>query len=115
MSIIWNSTDPILADEPKMTFSNHFRRIRDGADSSKMVRERHLGLVGEYRIGAVPDYGHSLLLPRFSKVNQKYPGVKLSIVYAYSPDLEELLLSGKLNAAVVANLVERHRFETFEV
>jgi LysR family nitrogen assimilation transcriptional regulator len=60
-------------------------------------------LTGKVALGLPPSLGQVLTLPLVKAFRQRYPGAELSIVEALSVPLQERLLAGRLDGAVVHN------------
>jgi LysR family nitrogen assimilation transcriptional regulator len=60
-------------------------------------------LTGKVAIGLPPSLGQVLTLPLVRAFRERYPGAELSIMEALSLPLQERLLAGPLDAAVVHN------------
>jgi LysR family transcriptional regulator, nitrogen assimilation regulatory protein len=60
-------------------------------------------LTGKVAIGLPPSLGQVLTLPLVKAFRDRYPGAELAIMEALSVPLQERLLAGRLDAAVVHN------------
>jgi LysR family transcriptional regulator, nitrogen assimilation regulatory protein len=60
-------------------------------------------LTGRVAIGLAPSLGQVLTLPLVKAFRERYPGAELAIMEALSVPLQERLLAGRLDAAVIHN------------
>ncbi len=60
-------------------------------------------LTGKVAIGLPPSLGQVLMLPVVKAFRARYPGAELAVMEALSVPLQERLLAGRLDAAVVHN------------
>jgi len=60
-------------------------------------------LVGKIAIGLPPSIGHVLTMPIVRAVRERYRNASLSIIEAFSLPLQERLLAGRIDVAVIHN------------
>jgi LysR family hydrogen peroxide-inducible transcriptional activator len=88
---------------------HHARRVlAEVAEAGRSVRDAHGKIAGPLVIGAIPTIAPFLLPKVLPPFIEKYPDVQLELVEDVTDKLVDLLISGKLDLAVMSNLSTNH-------
>lgn len=88
-----------------------YEYVRDGYEKLAMGEKKLLSMHqltdGELRIGASDMTLKFYLLPLLEKFHEKYPGIRVMVTNAPTPETMELLKQGKIDFGVVSTLGEK--------
>ncbi len=65
------------------------------------ISQKEVSIDGTVKIGMPIEFGINLVIPRLVKIGQKYPRVKFMLSLGYASEMNDLLLSGHLDMAVI--------------
>ncbi len=82
-----------------------YEQVKQGlgilADSISTISQKEMEVEGLVRIGMPVEFGINLVIPELVKIGEKYPGLKYKINLGYAKDMNDLLLNGDLDVAIV--------------
>ncbi len=80
-------------------------------DSLSSVGEQGSQIQGAVNIGMPIEFGINLVIPKLIEIGNKFPGIHYKILLGFAKDMNELLLSGQLDIAIVDDYKMDNRVE----
>ncbi len=71
------------------------------SESISSISQKETEVSGLVRIGMPIEFGINLVIPQLVTIGQKYPGMKYKINLGFAKDMNDLLLNGSLDLAII--------------
>lgn len=106
---------PLPTPKGRELFGLVSRQLQDLEGVLAGLMGEELSLRGEIKMGIPIEYGNTFVLPRAAKFGAMHPQVYFEFFYGHASEVNQMLLSGALDMAIVDSFGSDQEIETLEV
>ena len=92
---------PIPTKEAKQLYQVCSKGLMDIENSLLEITGKEKELSGSVTIGIPIEFGNNLVLPKLADIGKKHPQIVFNLVYGHAASMNDLLLKGELDFAIV--------------
>lgn len=99
--LIRSSSGVEPTDAGRRFYHQAIKVLRAASEAEEELKRLKGKMVGQVRVGLMPTFTRSVLPDALLRFTERHPMVRLSVVEAYSADLQDATLQGRLDYAIV--------------